>query len=224
MAKILVYNPQTAQMERYDRGAADPMPYITGKTLTVGEFSGSSGSPTLWTDRRTMEAWNEFRGQWGQPIYVGYAFKRIWQGGHAAQSQHYAGIAFDIAQNLDNSQRAKMRTLALDTGVWRYVEPAVLTPTWVHVDAGLGTPACIAGYPALQKGMLGVYVLVLQDALNALGYPTGGLDGIFGSKTEASVRQFQSDFGLYVDGYVGCLTWLGITNRANGVGFTDTVI
>ncbi len=73
-----------------------------GRTLTVGEFRGSSKSPTLWTSKRTMQAWNSQRYIWGGPIPVGYAFKRPWEGGHSYQSQHYAGVAFDVAQGWSN--------------------------------------------------------------------------------------------------------------------------
>ena len=48
------------------------MPYVTGKTLTVGEFQGSSGSNLMWTTKAFMEAWNSLRLKWGNPIYVGY--------------------------------------------------------------------------------------------------------------------------------------------------------
>jgi hypothetical protein len=49
-------------------------------------------------------------------------------------SQHYAGLAFDVGQNLSNSGRATMRNLAVSSGIWNYVEPASDTPTWVHFD------------------------------------------------------------------------------------------
>ncbi len=47
MAKILVFNNDTNRMETYYRGENEAMPYVTNRTLTVGEFRGSSGSPTL---------------------------------------------------------------------------------------------------------------------------------------------------------------------------------
>lgn len=50
-----------------------------GRTLTVREFRGSSKSPTLWTSKRTMQAWNSQRYIFGQPIPVGFAFKRPWE-------------------------------------------------------------------------------------------------------------------------------------------------
>lgn len=79
MAKILVYNNDNNRMETYYRGENEAMPYNTGRTLTVGEFRGSSKSPTLWTSKRTMQAWNSQRYIFGAPIPVGFAFKRPWE-------------------------------------------------------------------------------------------------------------------------------------------------
>jgi hypothetical protein len=90
MANVYVYNHLTGAMEYYVLGeGSSNMPYATPNTLPVGEFRGSSTANTLWTDRRAMESWNVTRGLWGRPIYVGYAFKRIWEGGHY---QHVAAL------------------------------------------------------------------------------------------------------------------------------------
>ena len=68
------------------------------------------------------------------------------------------------------------------------------------------------GYP-LQKGSSGSYVTVLQAMLNRISrnypaiprvYPA---DGIFGSRTEESVKAFQRIFNLTPDGIVGQGTW-----------------
>ena len=113
----------------------------------------------------------------GSPIPVGYAFKRPWEGGHGSQSQHYAGVAFDAGQVLSNSERNRLRNTAINSGVWSYVEPASLTPTWVHFDKRFGRPACgTAGYPVIKQGSISTYVLIAQDGLNTLGFRTGGLD------------------------------------------------
>ena len=98
--KILVYNPTTNRMETYYRELNEPMPYSKDRYLTVKEFKGSSNSDVLWTDRRTMEAFNKLRELYGKPIPVGYGFKRIREGGHSAMSQHYAGVALDVGQKL----------------------------------------------------------------------------------------------------------------------------
>jgi hypothetical protein len=216
MITILVHNNQGGNIERHFRQLYEPMPYITGSTLTVREFRGKSGSSLIWTDRRTMHAWNVTRTAWSRPIYVGYAFRRIGEGGHANQSQHYAGTAFDVAQNLDSAARARLRNLAQNAGVWGYVEPAHLTPTWVHFDARTGPPACAGGgYPMLREGSRSVYVCTLQDALETIGTPDVGIDGAFGPKTRRAVVNFQSGNGLVADGVVGCSTWNALTARAN---------
>ena len=110
------------------------MPYNTNGTLKVKEFRGSSNSPTLWTTKRTMQSWNSQRYIYGAPIPVGFAFKRPWEGGHGNQSQHYAGTAFDVGQRLSQSQRNRLWNSANNSGVWSFVEPISLTPTWVHWD------------------------------------------------------------------------------------------
>lgn len=224
MAKILVYNNDRDRMETYYREENQAMPYVTGNTLTVGEFRGSSRSPTLWTEKRAMQSWNATRYLFGSPIPVGYAFKRPYEGGHSSMSQHYAGVSFDTAQTLSSSERNRLRNVANESGVWSYVEPANLTPTWVHFDKRRGVPACGAGYPVVRQGTRGAYVLILQDSLNTLGYRTGGLDGVFGPRTREAVTNYQRKLGLTVDGIVGCNTWRSILEGVVGKGRTATTI
>lgn len=220
MAKILVYNNSTNRMETYYRGESESMPYNTNRTLTVKEFRGSSNSGLLWTDRRCMQAWNSFRYIYGSPIYVGYAFKRPWEGGHSNLSQHYAGLAFDVGQNLSTSARNSMRNLAISSGIWNYVEPASLTPRWVHFDER----QVASGYPIVRQGSRGVYVCILQDALTTFGYNTGGLDGVFGARTRDAVLQFQSRNGLSQDGIVGTNTWNTLMPQIVGIGASATTV
>lgn len=225
MAKIIVYNNDTDRMEIYYRGLSDSMPYNTNRTLTVREFMGSSNSNTLWTTKRTMESWNIQRYLYGGPIPVGYAFKRPWEGGHGFQSQHYAGTAFDVGQRWTNAQRAVLRNSAENSGLWNYVEPVSISPTWVHFDRRQRPPACSSGgYPTLKRGSLSVYVLIAQDGLNTLGYSTGGLDGIFGSRTREAVINYQRSRGLLADGIIGCNTWRSIQENVVGTGRTSTTI
>jgi len=215
--KVLVYNEYTNKMETYNRSLGSPMPYIKNKYLTLKEFKGSTKSKILWTTRKTMEAFNTTRERWRKPIYVGYAFKRIFEGGHSWQSQHYAGVSFDTAQNLSVKERTDLYNLAKKLKVWVYVEPLRLTPRWLHFDKRATPPACSAGYPALKRNDKGVYVLILQDALNALGYRTGGLDGIYGSKTQSAVNAFQKKYGLSETG-VKCQTWTKLSSLVVGKG------
>ena len=225
MAKIKIYNNDTNRMETYYRGEQETMPYVTGRTLTVKEFRGSSNSNLLWTEKRAMLAWNSQRYIYGKPIKVGYAFRRPWEGGHSTLSQHYAGLAFDVGQTLTTTERNNLYNSAVNSGVWTYVEPQILTPTWIHFDKRRGNPACsTGGYPQIQMGSRGAYVMIAQDDLNTLGYKTGGLDGIFGSNTQTAVKNYQQNKGLAVDGIIGCNTWRSLQEDVLGKGKTSTTI
>lgn len=80
-------------------------------------------------------------------------------------------------------------------------------------------------YPgmALRRGSSGPYVVVIQVELNRISqnYPAipklASVDGIFGSRTEASVRRFQEIFGLTPDGIVGQATWYALVRLYTAV-------
>ena len=63
---------------------------------------------------------------------------------------------------------------------------------------------------SLHAGMKGHDVLTLQEKLRSLGYPAGGVDGIFGQQTYRAVVLFQHDHDL--DGDPG--VWLPTYNSA----------
>ena len=228
MARLLIYDAYENKVYTYaNLNENDPMPYSTGTTLRVREFRGKSASPTLWTTIAAMEAWNLTRRKYGSGIPVGYAFRRIWEGGHGTRSQHYAGVSFDVGQTLSQRQRTALYQDARNTGDWGYVEPLSQTPTWVHFDRRYGTPACsgtTSGYPTCRRGDKNTYVLILQDALNALGYSTKTLDGAFGKNTYDALRAAQRSFNLTADGVCGCNTWKKLTSAVVGIGRTKTVI
>ena len=100
------------------------------------------------------------------------------------------GVAFDVGQTLSSSQRNRLRETASSFGLWSYVEPASLTPTWVHFDKRFGRPACVlSGYPLIKRGSISTYVLIAQDDLNTLGFRTGGLDRNIWSSNGASSKK-----------------------------------
>ncbi len=57
--------------------------------------------------------------------------------------------------------------------------------------------------PVLKKGSNDPAVRDLQEALEALGYDPGRVDGVFGAMTESPVKKFQQARGIAVDGVVG---------------------
>jgi peptidoglycan hydrolase-like protein with peptidoglycan-binding domain len=68
--------------------------------------------------------------------------------------------------------------------------------TWARLDP-----------PTIQQGSKGAAVTLVQQLLTDYGYEPGPVDGDFGPKTKAAVKQFQTDFGLQVDTIVGPKTW-----------------
>ena len=141
------------------------------------------------------------------------------------QSQHFAGVAFDVGQLWTNEQRNRLRNSAISSGIWTYVEPQALTPTWVHFDKRFGVPACgTSGYMQIKRSSVSNYVLIAQDDLNTLGFKTGGLDGIFGAQTENAVKAYQQSRDLTADGIIGCNTWRSLGEDVVGTGRTSTTI
>lgn len=63
------------------------------------------------------------------------------------------------------------------------------------------------GNTLLQNGSRGDLVVVTQALLNRKSGAGLTVDGIFGSKTKAAVKNFQRSNGLAVDGIVGPQTW-----------------
>lgn len=74
---------------------------------------------------------------------------------------------------------------------------------------GSGRTAAVVApdMPMQYRGCTGDAVKTLQEKLNAKGFDSGNVDGIFGVKTYAAVTAFQKANGLGVDGIVGKLTW-----------------
>ena len=77
------------------------------------------------------------------------------------------------------------------------------------LDNGGGGPAPGAtnSRQTVRKGDRGDSVRELQHELGTEGFDPGGVDGIFGSRTEAAVLDFQAHRSLTVDGIAGPQTW-----------------
>ena len=68
----------------------------------------------------------------------------------------------------------------------------------------------------LKNGDRGSLVSLLQLGLERSGYNVGTKDGIFGNKTEAALRAFQSDHGIASDGIAGNQTMLKLRQYITG--------
>lgn len=75
-----------------------------------------------------------------------------------------------------------------------------------------------------KKGSSGATVREIQTRLQAWGYYSGVIDGVYGSKTEKAVKYFQQKNGLTADGQVGSLTLaaLGIPSASSGASASSS--
>ena len=95
------------------------------------------------------------------------------------------------------------------------VETVINAPIRGNTSSYPGTP--------LRLGSTGPNVVVIQTSLNriAQNYPAipkiPAVDGIFASRTEASLRAFQQIFGLSPDGIVGPATWYALVRLYTAV-------
>ncbi len=108
-----------------------------------------------------------------------------------------------------------------------YNSVQILESYYGNVETVLNAPirGIASSYPGtpLRVGSTGPNVVTLQVALNriAQSYPAipkiPTADGIFGPRTEATVRAFQNIFNLSPDGIVGPATWYAIVRLYTAV-------
>jgi peptidoglycan hydrolase-like protein with peptidoglycan-binding domain len=104
--------------------------------------------------------------------------------------QQDAGLVVD-------GQVGPLTTAALATG-----------PAYVPGSAPVAPPKALEPFPGtMAHGATGEGVQDVQEALARHGYQVGPADGVFGSRTEAAVRGFQTANGLVSDGIVGPASW-----------------
>ncbi|MBQ6890423.1 MAG: peptidoglycan-binding protein [Oscillospiraceae bacterium] len=108
-----------------------------------------------------------------------------------------------------------------------YSAEQILRSYYGNVETVVNAPVrdITSSYPGspLRLGSSGPSVVVIQTSLNriAQNYPAipkiPNVDGIFGPRTENSVRAFQRIFGLTSDGIVGSATWYEIVRLYTAV-------
>lgn len=84
--------------------------------------------------------------------------------------------------------------------------------TWSKINAESG--GMLAG-TTVPRGSSGTQVKYLQQALIGFGFLSGSADGKYGAQTTEAVRQFQSAYGLSVDGSAGPDTMTSLRNATS---------
>ncbi|MGG1517608.1 spore cortex-lytic enzyme [Paenibacillus oryzisoli] len=83
---------------------------------------------------------------------------------------------------------------------------ALVASAGVSANAVYSVPSASAAV-VLQQGAASGDVWDVQYRLRTLGYYEPSIDGNYGPITAAAVRNFQTNYGLAVDGIVGTNTW-----------------
>lgn len=117
---------------------------------------------------------------------------------------------------LDGSTREERPAVgASDTAGTRSAAPPTESVTEPPVPTDAVAPT---ERPVLSEGSAGPDVVDLQERLAALGLDPGAIDGRFGPRTTAAVRELQASTGLAPDGVVGPETWARVTEASEPEG------
>jgi peptidoglycan hydrolase-like protein with peptidoglycan-binding domain len=81
--------------------------------------------------------------------------------------------------------------------------------TWINIDEADQSE------PVLNIGSTGLPVRRAQKRMSLVGYDVGGVDGRYGTQTQAAVKKLQQQYGISVDGVVGPQTWSVIDSLEN---------
>ena len=129
-------------------------------------------------------------------------------------------------ENLWIAQYASALNAPLPVAIWQYTDTGRVAGVSGNVDLdrqyrpidGDRGPLPALGSATIRPGDRGEYVENLQIVLAALGYQPGTADGIFGARTEAALRAFQTDAGLAADGLAGSRTKAALRTAWNRTG------
>lgn len=197
------------------------------ENFCVKEFACKDGSDTIKIDLDLIPLIQRFRNYVETGVYFNSAYrtpsynKKV---GGATNSYHVKGQALDIP--FLNSykyltSREKMCAFFNTLGV----KGIIIYPTFIHVDTRTTKyhadnngnyktygKVHIPFKQTLKRGSNNVDVGIVQYKLKMLGYSVGNADMIYGGKTELSVRKFQSNNNLKVNGVVEETTWNKLFN------------
>lgn len=197
------------------------------ENFCVKEFACKDGSDTLKIDLDLIPLIQRFRNYVETGVYFNSAYrtpsynKKV---GGATNSYHVKGQALDIP--FLNSykyltSREKMCAFFNTLGV----KGIIIYPTFIHIDTRTSKyhadnngnyktfgKVHIPFKQTLKRGSNNVDVGIVQYKLKMLGYDVGNADMIYGGKTELSVRKFQSNNNLKVNGVVEETTWNKLFN------------
>ena len=202
---------------------------------TEFDCHGKGCCSLTYIDGKLVEYLQKIRDHFGKPVTITSAYrcqKHNKNIGGVTSSYHTKGMAADIVvSDIAPLEVAKYAESIGILGIGLYETSK--DGYFVHIDTrttksfwygqaqarrttfgGKSSVEPAQTSSSLKRGSIGDSVKTLQNKLIALGYSCGkyGADGDFGASTESSVRNFQKEMGLVVDGIVGKNTLNAIEN------------
>ena len=144
---------------------------------------------------RTLPNVKEAQDVWGHQEYTDYAWKQCPAIDMDSFRGQIASRQFGEVQHNFNNDNKRLIVLPTNAGPRKTIDD----PVQIVEEQ----PKEIVFLSLLKYGSRGSDVKKLQQKLNATGSYVLNVDGIFGKKTEAAVRNFQDLNGLVADGIAG---------------------
>lgn len=214
LASVVAGAPALAQPEARDSTTPTATPTVSGGRIVRPTLQlGSQGESV-----RELQSMLILLGYYPGPVTGVYAedtaaATRRFQSAADITADGIVGPAtwsrlFPTPPSEANPPTAMVSATDSDTAPGTSPATAANTPSASSTESAPGSTAgSTTALPVLRLGMEGDVVRQLQQRLRTKGFYSGAIDGIFGSQTEAAVRQAQTANDLTVDGIVGPATW-----------------
>ncbi|MBQ4436006.1 MAG: peptidoglycan-binding protein [Clostridia bacterium] len=232
LKKLYFYNPNRATTSEFDTTTKDAVKgFQASVALTadgvVGEktwnaLQAAVDSPSKYYSKSKKIRRNLGQGMRGYDVYILQQMLKddnylpaITNAGFFDQATYNALFAFQKKNSIALTGKLDANTKACLNG--ESYEEAI-----IEADTSATSPY---DRPKLKYGSHGYYVRSAQSFLIDAGYLTGSADGVFGAKTLAAVKNFQSSKGLKADGIIGADTWARLMNveKSQGAQHSDYI-
>ncbi len=181
MINVYIYDTLSNTMYVFRRHIDDPMPFSFGRSLKVADFCHNKSYTTVWTTTDTMQAYNQTKRKFPNQINVVQAFR------HCEDGFDLTKIGLNLGTGICLKHNSQILELQ-DFDEWESVE----IDEHIYVDSQMN---CLIHkqLSKLKENEPSLYVLLIQDMLNYLGYGQQYYSGYLDQATIRMLSQFQMD-------------------------------
>ncbi|MBQ9832403.1 MAG: hypothetical protein IJO48_01585 [Clostridia bacterium] len=158
---------------------------VISRPFTLYDVLGNSRLG--WVDISLLNAFEQFEQSLSVHLDIQCAFTPYGSLSHAfGKAMHFSSLTMPID---------KLRIEAMRSGLFSYIEPGFLSPTWVHAEIDSKPP------PMLGPESYASEVIFLNQALSLEPLP------LFTKKTEERLLKFQASHNIAKTGITDIQTW-----------------